>query len=539
MDRVNMLMELFLPFPLGDDLHNPHLHIKNVWETCSYPGTTVLILAIALMTRVFGRRDARRARAAAGLVALGFYLCWGGWLPGFGGFREPMKARAIVALGLSLCAALGWQELSCRVRLARFRARRAPEPVPRQAGAGVFLAVAFVVALAASATTAYAFFQPQQTGTWLLRFGPPIDEMRRPAYALALANPARASWSFAVSATGVAAAAWMAVLLLAFLRRRPAFALGALGMLAVLDPFTCHLHAFASRHPFDAVGLPPDFERFARDEIAATRMAGAMPWRMSLPPSLANRGQLVDGLWETAGYDPLMPAGANNRIALPGIEMLPPSRDRATTISVALGRRFDFTQWRPEIREPLQPARRFETAPSAAIATIERKVVAGARSAFDFGPEIDGTHFVAPPGFARKEAPRASLPVEFANAVDGVRAAGDTTTSATADSVDTILPVETRTPNEFAFKVNLRAPALVILRMTWLPGWQVIVDGKPAGKPWCANNWMPACRVEAGRHTVVFRYRPVLFTPALVISGFCAFAVLALLIAARRRPLRL
>ena len=58
----------------------------------------------------------------------------------------------------------------------------------------------------------------------------------------------------------------------------------------------------------------------ATTALGATRAAGAIPWRVALPPEVANQSHLQEGLMETAGYDPLMPLGANNRVVLHGRE---------------------------------------------------------------------------------------------------------------------------------------------------------------------------------------------------------------------------
>src|SRR5690606_1428157 len=107
-----------MPWPFGDDVTHGHLHFKNVWETATYPGGAALVLSLALVASALGWRFARMRRgggvmapvtplgaAAAVVLLLALYMMVGGWLPGFSGFREPLKARALLAFGFAIASA--------------------------------------------------------------------------------------------------------------------------------------------------------------------------------------------------------------------------------------------------------------------------------------------------------------------------------------------------------------------------------------------------------------------------------------------------
>ncbi len=80
---------------------------------------------------------------------------------------------------------------------------------------------------------------------------------------------------------------------------------------------------------------------------------------------------------------------------------------------------------------------------------------------------------------------------------------------------------------------SLDAPAwgAVRLRQAWAPGWEASVDGgsfEPAGR---TDACLVATLVPAGRHEVVFRYRPAGLLPGLVLS---TLALLASVLVGRR-----
>jgi|GEM_PF-212687 len=76
----------------------------------------------------------------------------------------------------------------------------------------------------------------------------------------------------------------------------------------------------------------------------------------------------------------------------------------------------------------------------------------------------------------------------------------------------------TGTPNAVTIPVSLSQPGWVVLSDTYYPGWVVFVDHQPA-KLLHANYAFRAVKVEAGEHTVDFRYEPRSFQIGLWISG--------------------
>ncbi|MCX7625145.1 MAG: YfhO family protein, partial [Candidatus Sumerlaeaceae bacterium] len=502
-DQWNFLVEFFLPWPLGDDLTFDHMHLKNVWETATYPGILGVILALggALAGGWRGDVKERDLRLAWAVILLGLYVCGGGWLPGFSSFREPMKGRAVVALGVALAAGIGYR----RLEVALSASRRLNLRLWASPAVAMVFGVLFVV---------LAAWLPQAGRTvsdWLLQGGPPIDALRTNTWLMVLRNPGVLMERVANACWQVAGWSWLGALLLAAGIWRPKTFLPILAVTVFLEPFSAHFRVFVARHPFTNIDLPPGFREAMQRELEQSRRSGALPWRVTLPPSLANRGHLVDGLWETGGYDPLMPRDANTRVALETRRLDLPLEHKRTTIALAVGRRFDFSGWRPELGEPLGDVRRFEVAPAASLFSLERCLRAGYGGVQQFGPDLDtGVHFVdtAPPTQASSEAAR--VVAQFVRRIEKA--------SNKAHVEDKLEWVAVDSPNEYAYRVSVAQPALALLRTTWLPGWQVWIDGKYWGRPWCANRWMLAAPVESGVHEIRWRYRPVGLWPCLGVS---------------------
>lgn len=85
-------------------------------------------------------------------------------------------------------------------------------------------------------------------------------------------------------------------------------------------------------------------------------------------------------------------------------------------------------------------------------------------------------------------------------------------------------------------RARARRPGYLVLGDSMYPGWEARVDGKPA-KILPANENFRAVALPAGRHEVVFRYRPASVTAGAVISGLALIGLLgaAVLLALRRR----
>lgn len=515
-DRWNFLVEFFLPWPLGDDLTFDHMHLKNVWETATYPGIIGTLFALGGVFVFPWRRGEheKSMRLAWAVLLLGLYMCGGGWLPGFSSFREPMKARAVVALGIALAAGVGFRRLGAGLRL-RGRVRPHVWVVAVLAGACSILFTALALWLPCSGN---------RVGEWLLQGGPPIDALRAPTWVLVCQDPAVILARVSSACWRVAGWSGLAVALFAAGFWRPRTFLPVLAVAAALEPFSAHYRVFVARHPFTNIDFPPGFREAMERELEQSGRAGALAWRITLPPSLANRGHLMDGLWETGGYDPLMPRDANTRVALATRRLDLPIEDKRTTIALAVGRRFDFTSWHPETGEPLGNLTRFEVARTASLFSVERCLHAGYAGAQEFGPDLDtGRHFVdkVPPKDTNSEvAPEVA---DFVRRLEGTAEAAQ----------DEVKEIPSDSPNEYAYRLRVTKPALALFRTTWLPGWQVWLDGKCWGRPWCANRWMLAAPVEAGTHEIRFRYRPVGFWPCVVVSLLMCGGMLVWFVGAR------
>lgn len=95
--------------------------------------------------------------------------------------------------------------------------------------------------------------------------------------------------------------------------------------------------------------------------------------------------------------------------------------------------------------------------------------------------------------------------------------------------------------NALSFRANADAPALVFVSQVWYPGWQVFIDGQPAGAPHRANFLFQAVSVPAGEHQVELRFMPATWRIGwlLMAAGVLALvgAALWLLRASRKRGL--
>jgi hypothetical protein len=154
--------------------------------------------------------------------------------------------------------------------------------------------------------------------------------------------------------------------------------------------------------------------------------------------------------------------------------------------------------------------------------------------------------------------PRAWVAYDWRRADDRARALAATLASATTalrdrPVIEGAAPPPTRaTPGPSTAKVvddstdmvTVHAVAArsgyVVLDDSAYPGWQATLDGRPA--PWHpANENFRAVAVPAGRHTVVFRYRPASVRDGAIVSALSVLALIALLVAGVvrwwRRPL--
>ncbi len=74
-------------------------------------------------------------------------------------------------------------------------------------------------------------------------------------------------------------------------------------------------------------------------------------------------------------------------------------------------------------------------------------------------------------------------------------------------------------PNRLSFRTNTDAPALVFVSQVWYPGWQVSIDGRPAGAPLRADYLFQAVGVPQGEHRVELRFAPDLWRTGWLLAA--------------------
>jgi hypothetical protein len=98
-------------------------------------------------------------------------------------------------------------------------------------------------------------------------------------------------------------------------------------------------------------------------------------------------------------------------------------------------------------------------------------------------------------------------------------------TTATGERVDVVEYL----PDRVVLEAVLERPGVVVLADVYYPGWNLKIDGQDAPVH-RANRMMRGAAVEAGRHRLVYTFRPASFRTGLVVSGvgLCALGLLAL-----------
>jgi hypothetical protein len=532
---LNFWLEFIMPYPFGDDVTSGHLHFKNVWETATYPGTLTIVLTAALLVKAAVAGAARLwsgpgrrmhitplAAAAVCILLLGGYMLVGAWLPGFGGFREPLKARAVIAFALALSAAAAADAMVRRPAVWRW---------PLVAGAVLSLGML---------SAAWSYHSAENLVALLKSFGTPMDPRAQPFYTAALENPEVALMIFGRTLMAGGAVGLAGLVLALGMRRWPPVCVGGLVLLAMADPVVNHAGGWMGRHPWGAVGLPEQVRRYFEPRLAAAKAGTDLPYRVILHSAVINRTHQMEGLDELYGYDPLMPAYAVGRMVVPGARQLMESgaADWKVALMERAGIRYDASQWLPsgvlpgELSNALTGVDGATTAsilvaPGASLFDVSRNVVPGSPGESLFGPDLTGRHYVLPVGQAGQPSGSPDIPDDFRQEIAQKFPTRNFATSATStlDSGEFIRPVLSERPDELRVRVHLAAPALVVLKATWLPGWRVIVDESGSGSTGrersalFVNNWMVGCIVETGEHIVTFKYRPVGWTAALALMG--------------------
>ena len=96
-------------------------------------------------------------------------------------------------------------------------------------------------------------------------------------------------------------------------------------------------------------------------------------------------------------------------------------------------------------------------------------------------------------------------------------------------SADESVRVVRHEPDRVELEAVLERPGIVVLADVYYPGWTMTIDGR-AAPVYRANHLMRGAAVDAGRHRLVYAFRPASFRNGLVVSclGFAALGLLAL-----------
>lgn len=101
-----------------------------------------------------------------------------------------------------------------------------------------------------------------------------------------------------------------------------------------------------------------------------------------------------------------------------------------------------------------------------------------------------------------------------------------------------VQPAKESVGGTWRIHVDARQRSLLVVRVTSVPGWRATIDGEPLALR-TYGTVMVAAVVPAGRHVVILRYWPRLWSLGLVLAAASTVALLAVLAeAARRRPRR-
>lgn len=494
-------LETILPFPLGDGRTVTHMQRRGIWDTAGFVGSVAILLALVSLLQARTKRPVRECASAPALWLFAFaaYLTGGGWLPGFDGFREPLKALCLVTLSLAWAAADG-----ARIVAARGWSRT------------VLVSLAIVAAIPVAALTA-ATLWPGAVVRWVIT----LAEIQGGAHESVeqMLAELRANASLATTPLMRAAVLFLAglaagVVILWASRGRPRLAMAGLGAVVAVELLFVHGKLYVPEIPLDKSGWPPEAAS-ALASAATGSPDGAI--RTTIPTAMSNASQFLDGVGEPFGYDPLSPllAGARTAPRLPGS----PPEESAEAKRRALGLAYEMQDL-----HSTGP----ETVPQRDREFVLRRMSADARHGevmpcvirdphrFTFGPTADGETFVSDDHAAR---------------VGESLVCGENENVANAGEAE-IQRLATDTPNGIQYRVTTENAAVLVIRETWLPGWRATINGVST-PVFMVNGWMCGVALAPGTNEVRLQYRPPLFTLAAMISLSGCMALLSCAFAGR------
>ena len=122
------------------------------------------------------------------------------------------------------------------------------------------------------------------------------------------------------------------------------------------------------------------------------------------------------------------------------------------------------------------------------------------------------------------EAPIPGISARPLNSEDG--SAGRLRITDAAQPITGEVAVVRETPGRADYRTQTAAPAILVFRGNWAPGWKARIDGKTA-PVFKVNLGLKGVRIPEGAHTVEIRYLPGAFILGAIISGLTLLALLA------------
>ncbi|MBX7245974.1 MAG: YfhO family protein [Candidatus Sumerlaeaceae bacterium] len=507
--RAVWMLEYLLRSPLGDGITTQHLQTRGVWDTAGYTGTITALLAIGSLIGTLKRYGGATpgARAAVAVLCVALYHGMGGWLPGFGFFREPLKAMCLVNLATAILAGCALDEL--------FRpSQNLPIVSSRR-----YVLTGALLTLVGLGIAACCLAAPREVAHWLLR----ISETQRGSHAAvqALAEEANSSPQVIIMPL-LQAAANLSALSVAFvvlfaLRRRSVFLVSVvLSILLVADPLSAHWRAIQSNTPRTTSGWPKDL----RTKIGQVVIQNNSNSRFTIPTPMTNGSQLIPGMYEPYGYDPMMPRLAGSRTIVPAPGQSPDEIRKAKFRALAASHSIEEDpSLQPETIPQSLHTYSLSAVSTASVMAHLTPVVLPADDSHEFGPLPGNRDFVS-------DDTCDLIP-------NGLMGKNETTfTKITASSVHQL---DAETPNTLNFDIDSDGPNLLVVHSSYLPGWYYSVNGGPTALPACINGWMIGIPVKSGEQQVTLKYRPVGIAPSIVTSLIALLGCTTALFISRRR----